>query len=186
MELNELDERVRLSAKLMPTEGLRDSFIAIGDRADIGQSTDEYLVIHGYSMETISELSGEHGVFRSAPTLRRDLRLFVKCGIATKELGDRYLNNQPTLRITLYLGKELPADATLERREGWRAVKERAERKPETFKRGGRTWTTGLPDAPLCGCHKRAVRVSGTINGVSWARWQCAKQTHRCKFNQFA
>lgn len=56
----------------------------------------------------------------------------------------------------------------------------------------GREWTTGLPDAPTCGCGDKAVRMKAkSKNGGKWyTKWKCAKGNtsdyrNKCAYDEF-
>jgi len=99
------NERVKRAAERMPTVGLRNSFKAFGYRADVGLSTDQYLVIHGYSMATMAKISKQHGYGRSRAQIWADLKLFEDCRVAARQHGKRQdgQQRQPPDMIVLRL-----------------------------------------------------------------------------------
>lgn len=182
--LKDQNELVRQSAELMPTAGLANSFKAFGYRADVDLSTDEYVVIHGFSMATLARQSGKYGCKRSERSLWSDLELFIDGGIATKESGDRYRDNQATPKITLWLGRELSASALEARRRVYDAQNDaRRAKKAEQARLARIATDAAAAHVPLCHCQMPAV-LKTYPNGAK--RLVCGKATHRCKFMQFA
>jgi hypothetical protein len=120
--LNTENKRVSRAGDRQPTEGLRKSFKAVGFRYDLDQSTETYVVIHGYSWETLAKMSRGKPFARSERQLKSDVYLMAKYGVAKIERGDQFGNNQATRRITLYLDRAVPAEAIEARRAEWRAT----------------------------------------------------------------
>jgi hypothetical protein len=125
--LNTWNKRIARAADRQPTPGLQKSFKAIGLRYDLKLATDEHVIIHGFSMATIAKECRGTRFARSLRQLKDDLDLFVECGVATKERGERYGSNQPTNTITLSLTKTVPVEAIEAIRKERRLERERRE-----------------------------------------------------------
>lgn len=86
-KLETQNKRIRRAADKMPTPGLAKSFKAIGYRADLDLSNDQYVVIHDFSMKTIADLSRGKPYQRSERALHYDLDVLVEAEVAEVKRG---------------------------------------------------------------------------------------------------
>lgn len=95
--------------------------------------------------------------------------------------GDPWATDDPT---------ETPAGAGGSRRSGGNAAD--ASGLVKTKDDFGRTWTVGLPDAPICDCGEPAAKCNGRAQRTNkpYTVWKCAKATgsdwqDKCEFSEF-
>ncbi len=98
--LTELNKRVRLAAKQLPTKGLQLSYKAFGYRASVETMTDSGCEIRGMSMRDIEYHSRRNGYGRSKRQLWRDLATLEDLGLAYRVSTTKDGKNGPdTIRL---------------------------------------------------------------------------------------